>query len=172
MPNNEHHLRYLKMCDVILKVADKEVNMWNVDDFLSKYLRNSWIFRLVMKLLIYSMSLLSLVSLARSGCTENQYGKDGCEPEPFLCRHLIVILVLLILSINIRYIVSPGLSVKKMPPVCWKKTTLRHQFAANLRPISPFPKTTRALQGICAKQIVKCQTQRKMTRSDADSGDL
>ena len=27
MPNNEHHLRYLKMCDVILKVADKEVNM-------------------------------------------------------------------------------------------------------------------------------------------------
>ena len=42
MPNNEHHLRYLKMCDVILKVADKEVNMWNVDDFLSKYLGNSW----------------------------------------------------------------------------------------------------------------------------------
>ena len=41
-----------------------------------------------MKLLIYSVSLLSMVSLARSGCTENQYGKDGCEPDPYLCRHI------------------------------------------------------------------------------------
>jgi len=27
-----------------------------------------------------------MVSLAMSGCTENQYGKDGCEPDPNLCR--------------------------------------------------------------------------------------
>ena len=87
MPNTEHHLRYLKMCDVILGVVDKEVSMWNKNAFPSKYLENNWIFRLVMKLFIYSISLLSLVDLARSSCTENQYGKDGCEPEPFLCRH-------------------------------------------------------------------------------------
>ena len=40
-----------------------------------------------MRLFISSISLLSMVSLARSGCTENQYGKDGCEPDPFLCRY-------------------------------------------------------------------------------------
>ena len=27
-----------------------------------------------------------MVGLSRAGCTENQFGKDGCEPEPFLCR--------------------------------------------------------------------------------------
>ena len=87
MPNNEHQLRYLKMCNVVLRFFEKEVNMWNKDAFLSNYTQNNWIFRLVMRLFIYSISLLSMVSLAWSGCTENQYGKDGCEPDPFLCRH-------------------------------------------------------------------------------------
>jgi len=39
-----------------------------------------------MKLLAQTFSVLSLFGLASAGCTENQYGTDGCEPDPFLCR--------------------------------------------------------------------------------------
>jgi len=39
-----------------------------------------------MKLLAQTISVLSLFGLACGGCTENQFGTDGCEPDPFLCR--------------------------------------------------------------------------------------
>ena len=43
-----------------------------------------------MRLLTYSVAVLSMVGLSRAGCTENQFGKDGCEPEPFLCRQFLL----------------------------------------------------------------------------------
>ena len=33
-----------------------------------------------------SLPAIASECLGRPDCRENQYGKDGCEPDPFLCR--------------------------------------------------------------------------------------
>ena len=118
---NVRDLLYLEICDVILSFIETEVIMWSIDAFLSDLFQDYWIFRLVMKLLIYSVSLLSMVSLARSGCTENQYGKDGCEPDPYLCRHIVWYLFwLLIMSCVHKGFIVPKVS-KSLSKKCSKK---------------------------------------------------
>ena len=43
-----------------------------------------------------SLPTIASECLARPDCRENQYGMDGCEPEPFLCRLFLCSILLLV----------------------------------------------------------------------------
>ena len=130
-----------------------------------------------MRLLTYSVAVLSMVGLSRAGCTENQFGKDGCEPEPFLCRQFLLKSVascVFFLSAfhfrNESFLSTPGLSAKKALIASLKKLMSRRQLVKT--EILPFLKILRASTVKRVKKSVPSQTRSKMTQSGADSGDL